>query len=137
MLNASSKILNLNYETSSGLWPVMKTDVVLEYNDKTLVIDAKFYNRILAENRFKTKTIISNNLYQILAYVDNLDPYKENKVTGMLLYAQTLNEKNIRFSDVANKHRIDINTINMNADWNIIKETLNQIAEDFINGFLI
>lgn len=131
-LNAISKKLYLTKE-NSPLIPIMKTDITLEYNNKILIIDAKFYNKILKENYIGNgcKTISSNNIYQIISYVDNIDPYKENKAFGMLLYAQTIDEKSISLVEELNMHKIFIKTLDMNAEWNEICKSLNGIADNF------
>lgn len=45
--------------------PIMKTDIMLTYNDKVLIIDAKYYSRN-TQMRYDTHKIHSHNLYQIL-----------------------------------------------------------------------
>lgn len=135
-LNASSKKLYLTDDQLVEFIPLMKTDITLEYNDKTLIIDAKFYNKILKSNYFdsKCKTISNDNLYQILAYVDNQDPYKVGNVYGMLLYAQTVDEPPISIVKSINKHKIMVKTLNLNEDWVCISKELNTIAELFMSN---
>ena len=113
----------------------MKTDITLEYDNRMLIIDAKFYNKILKDNylNVRCKTISNNNLYQILTYVDNQDPLKKGNVCGMLLYAQTNEEPSVSFSDNLNQHKIIVKTLNLNDDWEFIKNALNQIANKFKN----
>lgn len=131
--NACSKKLYLTNKPLTSFIPMMKTDITLEYEDRMLIIDAKFYNKILRENYVnpRCKTVSSNNLYQILTYVDNQDPMKNGNVYGMLLYAQTIDEPSISLSDVLNQHKIMVKTLNMNEDWSDIKYRLNLIAECF------
>lgn len=137
-LNASSRKLYLTDDPDVDFVPVMKTDITLEYEDKMLIIDAKFYNKILKSNFFnsKCKTVSNDNLYQILAYVDNQDPYKNGNVYGMLLYAQTIEDPSISITKELNKHKIIINTLNLNEDWNNIKSYLNSIADSLIGNSL-
>ena len=52
------------------LLPVMQTNIMLECNEKVLIIDAKFYNHIL-QTQYNTDKIRSNHLYQIYTYVKN------------------------------------------------------------------
>ena len=132
-LNDCSKKLYLTNKPLTSFIPMMKTDITLEYQDRMLIIDAKFYNKILRENYVnpRCKTVSSNNLYQILTYVDNQDPMKNGNVYGMLLYAQTIDEPSISLSDVLNQHKIMVKTLNMNENWSDIKYRLNLIAECF------
>lgn len=137
MLKAKSQILRFNEDSAVDLLPIMKTDITLEYNEKILVIDAKFYSHILSDTQYGSKVVSSGNLYQVLAYVDNLDPYKENKVVGMLLYAQTINEPIINKISVMNEHRMIIRTIDLSSEWIEIRKTLDEIALNFMDGLLI
>ena len=132
-LDASSKKLYLNDKPMLDFIPMMKTDITLEFNNRMLIIDAKFYNKILRDNYLnaRCKTISSNNLYQIMAYVDNQDPYKTGNVYGMLLYAQTINEPSIEIMQYLNMHKIMVRTLDLNESWDNIKERLNRIAISF------
>ena len=132
-LNACSKKLYLNSSSTSNFIPIMKTDITLKYNDRTLIIDTKFYSSILRNNYLNEncKTISNSNIYQILAYVDSQDPYKNGNVYGMLLYAQTINEPVINIKQELNKHLIMIRTLDMNDSWENIKSSLNNIAIKF------
>lgn len=136
--HAISKKLNLTDNPKDIYIPIMKTDVTLEYDNRLLIIDAKFYSKILHDGVFdaRCKTVSSGNVYQILAYVDNQDPLKENKVAGMLLYAQTVDEPVITISRIMNKHNIMIRTLDMNGSWENITNTLDNIAVEFKNGFI-
>ena len=72
-----------------------------------------------------------DNLYQIITYVDNQDPYKEGNVYGMLLYAQTINEPVVSFKQELNKHLIMVRTLDMNSSWEDIRRNLDDIANSF------
>lgn len=137
-LNASSKKLYLNDKPMLDFIPMMKTDITIEFKDRMLIIDAKFYNKILRENYLnaRCRTISSNNLYQIMAYVDNQDPYKKGNVSGMLLYAQTINEPSLEIKQQLNMHTIMVRTLDLNESWDDIKNRLNNIAINFKNNTL-
>lgn len=137
-LNASSKKLYLNDKPMLDFIPMMKTDITIEFEDRMLIIDAKFYNKILRENYLnaRCRTISSNNLYQIMAYVDNQDPYKKGNVSGMLLYAQTINEPTIDIKQQLNMHTIMVKTLDLNESWENIKTQLNNVAVNFKNNTL-
>lgn len=65
----------------------MKMDVTLEYENKILIIDAKFYAHNTSQNYGKNIHHTSN-LYQIFTYVKNKDLEVKGKgveVSGMLL----------------------------------------------------
>ncbi len=130
---ATSRRFKLNDQISMNYIPEQKTDITLEYDNRMLIIDAKFYNKILTNNRFdpKCKTISSDNIHQILTYVDNRDPYKEGNVYGMLLYAQTVDEPSIELAYKLNLHKIMVRTLDLNEQWESISDRLNRIALDF------
>lgn len=118
-------------KTNDSFIPIMRTDIVLKNNRKTLIIDAKFYSKIILDGYHGSKVLSSSNLYQIYAYVDSQDPYKTDSVYGMLLYAQTLNDPKINTEEQIVEHTIVIRTIDLNDEWMGIKNTLDDIAKWF------
>ena len=131
--NASSKRIYITNENIPYI-PTMKTDINLEYKGRKLIIDTKFYNQILKENSYGCKTLSNAHLNQIYVYVDSYDPLKEGNVSGMLLYAQTVHEPLVSVDFKMNNHNIHIRTLDMNKDWNDIKESLNNIGNNFKNN---
>lgn len=121
----------------SHMLPKMQTDIVLSYEDKTLIIDAKYYGKNTQRNR-NSQTIHSSNLYQIFTYVKNKEESlrRENiphEVSGMLLYAKT-NQKTQPDEDyLMSGNKISVKTLNLNQDFNLIKKELNNIADTFFN----
>ncbi len=70
--------------------PQMKSDIVIvdKVNNGELIIDTKFYVKTLIKsNHGEVKKLISNNLYQIFAYINNIS--YPGAITGMLLYPTT------------------------------------------------
>jgi 5-methylcytosine-specific restriction enzyme subunit McrC len=113
--------------------PIMKTDVMLEYNKNILIIDAKYYNNILKDH-YNKKVINSSNLYQIFAYVKNKQieiKEKNYKVSGMLLYAK--NDEDIDNIYIMSGNIISVKTLDLNADFNVIKSNLNGIINDYLH----
>lgn len=114
------------------LLPKMKTDVTLEFKNKILIIDAKFYMLNILENYGKN-IHHSSNLYQIFTYVKNKEVELQGRgieVSGMLLYART-NERIQPDSDyVMSGNRISVKTLDLNQDFEIIKNQLDKIVED-------
>lgn len=90
-LNAAARPVDWDIvleESDTALLPAMKTDIFLQKNDRTLIIDTKYYSRSL-QVHFDKATIHSGNLYQIFSYVTNHDTGRTGRVDGMLLYAKT------------------------------------------------
>lgn len=117
--------------------PKMQSDIMLNYNDKTLIIDAKYYEETLQEFKKQefqnSKKLKSGHLYQILSYVKNHEfNHKEEKVMGLLLYAKTNEEiyPNNTYTICGNK--ISARTLDLNQDFNEIKSSLNNIVYEFL-----
>ena len=113
--------------------PVMQTDIMLTKEEKTLIIDAKYYAHT-TQRQYDKNTLPSGNLYQIFTYVKNKEVEladQPHKVAGMLLYARTdeeiYPEKEYRMSG----NQIGVRTLNLDGDFDMIKNQLNEIAEKF------
>ena len=67
--------------------PNMNTDITLKSGEKTLIIDAKYYAHTM-QTVYDIEKIRSDHLYQIFAYVKNLD--KENRLHYTLTTSKNL-----------------------------------------------
>ena len=105
----------------------MKTDITLHNGDRTLIIDTKYYGRMMQE-QFDKQTIHSGNLYQIFTYVKNLDKDNAGNVSGMLLYARTQEEIAPDLDATFGKNRIMVRTLDLNCDFSGIRGQLNRFA---------
>ena len=113
------------------LLPRMQTDVTLEYEDKILIIDAKYYGRNLSQNYGKD-IHHSSNLYQIFTYVKNKElEMKGNdvEISGMLLYAGTTSDIQPDSDYVMSGNRISVKTLDLNQDFEVIKNQLEFIVK--------
>lgn len=130
--NASAAMIDWNVDDGyKSLLPAMRSDVMLEYYGKTTIIDAKFYSRIMQYNAlFNSKTIHSNNIYQIYSYVKNKDKNHDGSVGGILLYAKTEDERALDETYHISGNTISVKTLDLNQDFEKIRETLDRIAED-------
>lgn len=115
--------------------PVMQTDVMLSYEEKTLIIDAKYYAHT-TQVQFGTHTLHSGNLYQIFTYVKNKEAElagKPHKVAGMLLYAKTdediYPEKEYHMSG----NQISVRTLDLDDNFSAIKTQLDGIVMKFFD----
>lgn len=135
-LNAKSSKIKWNITNNSiiTLLPEMKTDVELTYGNKKLIIDAKYYSKILQKNKLYDKsTYHSNNLYQIFTYVKNEDKYKTGNVSGMLLYAETNEEKFEPTIIEIDTNKFYIDSIDLTSDFDTICKKLIEIGTNFKN----
>lgn len=119
-------------EGSKGieLLPKMKTDITLRKDDKTLIIDAKYYSHTMQHN-FDSATFHSANMYQIFTYVKNYDKDQTGNVSGMLLYARTNETLQPDNSYVVGGNKISVKTLDLNCPFSEISNSLNEIAETY------
>ena len=115
------------------LLPVMQTDIMVTQNNKVLIIDAKYYSHTM-QAQYDTRTLHSNNLYQIFTYVKNKEVALADiphEVSGMLLYALTdeLFQPNNTYHMSGNK--ISVRTLNLNCEFPEVATQLDNIAKEY------
>ena len=117
-----------------AMLPVMQTDTMLSYGEKTLIIDAKYYAHT-TQLQYDKHTLHSGNVYQIFTYVKNKEAEladKPHEVSGMLLYAKTdediYPENEYRMSG----NRIEVRTLNLDDDFPMIKAQLDGIVKKYL-----
>ncbi len=113
-------------DISKALLPRMMTDISVESEDSKVVIDAKYYKNALVTYHQKKK-VRSNHLYQIDAYLNNLETKGGvNEVcSGILLYPTVGEQINATFDKGGRK--IMVRTIQLNQDWKGIHEDLKEL----------
>lgn len=115
--------------TDTSVLPIMQSDVLLSLGERTLIIDTKYYSKIL-QQQYGKETIRNNNLYQIRTYVNEYDREHHHNVDGMLLYAKT---KEDVLDDAQIAHRdgyiIYIRTLDLNTNFERIKKRLESFVE--------
>lgn len=112
--------------------PVMQSDIMLTKEEKTLIIDAKYYAKT-TQTRFNVQTLHSGNLYQIFTYVKNKENELKNKpheVSGMLLYAKTDESVLPNYSYMMSGNKISVRTLDLDCDFNQVALQLNAIVEE-------
>ena len=128
--NATQITWNVDDEMTEFL-PVMQTDITLNYKDRVLIIDAKYYTHTMQE-QFDKYTIHSQNLYQIFTYVKNMDKESTGNVSGMLLYAKTEEQLIPNADFLMDGNKISVKTLNLNQDFEKIKEQLEEIGNKYL-----
>lgn len=112
--------------------PIMKTDIMLEYDDRILIIDAKYYSRN-TQVRYDRHKIHSKNLYQIFTYVKNQSYHLKTtscNVSGLLLYAKTDDEIQPNNTYMMSGNKISVKTLDLNCEFSEISSQLNKIVSD-------
>lgn len=124
---------NIDWALAEGapppsLLPAMKADLLISCGKNSLIIDAKFYSSTLQMNYGKP-SFISANLYQIFSYVKNYQAsHPELCVSGMLLYARTVEELQPDDSFVIEGNSLFLRTLDLNRDFGHIRRALDAIA---------
>ena len=110
--------------------PIMQTDIMLRRNEKTLIIDAKYYSRTL-QQQYDRYTLHSATIYQSLSYVKNQDAQHTGNVGGLLLYART--DEPITPDGMINigGNMIGAKTLDLNVDFKIITAQLDKIVRNY------
>ena len=105
----------------------MQSDITLHKNGKTFIIDAKYYGQMM-QKQFDKYSIQSANLYQIFTYVKNQDINNDGSVSGMLLYAKTQENIAPDMDAVFSGNRIMVKTLDLNKDFDLIKQQLDNLV---------
>lgn len=115
--------------------PVMRTDIMLSYGRKTLIIDAKYYSRV-TQVQHGTHKLHSANLYQIFSYVKNKEIElggTPHKVSGMLIYAKTNDNFTPNHTYKMSGNQISAKTLDLDCAFPAIKGQLNSIVQEYFD----
>ena len=116
---------NIEKEKSSvNILPIMQTDILLTMEERTLIIDTKYYSQTM-QKQYDKSTIHSGNIYQINTYVTEYDEDHQGNVDGMILYAKT-QEEVVPDGSITKKdgNIIYFKTLDLNTDFETIKKRL-------------
>ena len=108
--------------------PVMQSDIMLKKGEKTLIIDAKYYSHT-TQKQYDVNSLHSGNLYQIFAYVKNLDTERTGNVSGILLYARTDEAVLPNNEYKMGGNAISVKTLDLDCDFTEIKKQLDGIVD--------
>lgn len=107
--------------------PIMKTDITLRSETRTIVADAKYYRDILAGGRYDPK-VRSAHLYQLstyLAHVRHQSPEKD--LLGLLIYPS--GGQSLRLSYRLLGTPLTVATVDLSAEWEEIHHELIELIE--------
>ncbi len=100
-------------EAAAGLLPKMQTDVSLTADDRRIIIECKFTPKV-TQHHYEAETLRSAHLYQLHAYLDNLQP-EDAHCEAILLYPTT--DVHMTHSYMHKSHKISIRTIDLAQPW--------------------
>lgn len=119
-----------NDKPTQGLlfMPKMQTDIMLKRDDRTLIIDTKYYGKMM-QTHFDKTTIHQANLYQIMTYVSNEDRFNTGNASGMLLYARTQESVSPDVDITVKANRILVKTLDLNRPFDEIRNQLDSFLQ--------
>ncbi|WP_181378300.1 5-methylcytosine restriction system specificity protein McrC [Teichococcus aestuarii] len=105
--------------------PRMRTDVTLRSLGRTIVMDAKYHKKTLSRFRDGPETLKSENLYQMLTYLQHIDHNTPAaaKAEGLLLYPR-VTAQDLRLDYTLAGHRVRVCTLNLDQPWTAIHQDL-------------
>ena len=106
---------------AEGLLPKMQTDISLTSDNRKIIIDCKFTPEA-TQKHYEAETLRSAHLYQINAYMDNLEGEWADTCEMMLLYPTVDSPLSADYTHKG--HKIHIRTINLNQPWQSIHQDL-------------
>ena len=97
--------------------PTMETDVSLSNATSKLVVECKFYEtairtRSIGDLSIKG-TFISNHLYQLFAYLKNLEIKDKTTLSGLLIYPENGEKVDANYN--MQGHKVSIKTVNLDS----------------------
>jgi 5-methylcytosine-specific restriction enzyme subunit McrC len=97
--------------------PTMETDVSLSNATSKLVVECKFYEsairtRSIGDMNIKG-TFISNHLYQLFAYLKNLEIKDKTTLSGLLIYPENGEKVDANYN--MQGHKVSIKTVNLDS----------------------
>jgi 5-methylcytosine-specific restriction enzyme subunit McrC len=104
--------------------PGMITDITLRSNERTVVIDAKFYKDALAGGLGVPK-VYSGNLYQMLAYLQHTAKGAATPVDGILIYPLTGTPLRLHYRLLG--FDLQVVTIDLTQPWQSIHDQLLEV----------
>lgn len=109
-------------DVAAQVLPRMFTDVTLEWPDRKVILDCKFYKQALVTREGRHR-IHSSHMYQLNAYLQNKAHQDgwEN-VEGILLYPAVNHHLDLRLKLLG--HRIRIVSIDLDQSWQDIESAL-------------
>ncbi len=119
---AKSDILHWPAEgKDKELLPKMTTDISLEFENRKIIIDTKFYKDIFSQH-WEKETVRSAHLYQMFSYLKNDEYFTGKKAIGILLYPKVYKEIDLNYE--MHGFGIRVCTLDLNQSWEGIHERL-------------
>ena len=128
--HAQPRLIQWNTDAENMLLPVMRTDVFLEFSNRAMIIEAKFYKNPLAKSIYnQNERLRSQHLYQLYSYLDNYSAKMRAKsASGVLLYAVTSDSEILDENLQLSEHQVRVRTLSLHRDFSIIRNELDSLV---------
>ncbi|HET9504303.1 MAG TPA: hypothetical protein VFO93_12240 [Hymenobacter sp.] len=97
-----------------ALLPTMLTDTTLESSARKIILDTKYYAAALRP-RYDQQRLIAPHLYQLYAYLQNVQPAAGQQLEGILLYPAATAAVDVRYT--LGGHPVRIVTLDLHQPW--------------------
>ena len=109
-------------EESRAVLPIMRTDVSLKSEHRSIILDCKFYQDALV-GRYEKEKVRSSHLYQLYAYLRNAERYPGwESSDGILLYPAVAHSFDHCFT--IEGRSIRVTSIDLQQNWKTIETAL-------------
>ena len=128
--NVSREDIYWDFNPRDAYVPEMHTDITLQSASRKIIIDTKF-KRDTFQHPYNTDKIHSDNLYQLFAYLKNVEKKDEisQSCEGILLYPTV--DQEVKLDYKIGNHPLKIRTINLNQHWKKIDKDLRDIIYEY------
>jgi 5-methylcytosine-specific restriction enzyme subunit McrC len=114
-------------ESDIALLPRMLTDITLRDQNRTIIVDAKFYRKAL-DGRYGEK-VRSGHLYQLLTYLQHEHVRSsERGICGMLIYPDAGRSLRLRYRLLG--MALLVATVDLNQDWRNVEAELQGLLDN-------
>ncbi len=103
--------------------PQMRTDVVVEFPDRVLLIECKYYPEALVVNQYQQRKVRPAHLYQLYAYIQHLRRQLPHKpISAVLLYPVGHHAVHLRY--LLEGEAVAVVTLDLHKPWLAIEAAL-------------
>jgi 5-methylcytosine-specific restriction enzyme subunit McrC len=115
-------------EDDLALLPRMVTDITLRHPDHTVIVDAKFYAKTLAQSPYGER-VRSQHLYQLVTYLQNERMRQQQRdLSGMLLYPAVGRSLRLRYRLLGIP--VLVATVDLGREWQQIEGQLHGLLDE-------
>lgn len=115
-------------ESDLGWLPVMRTDAMLSTPDRRVIIETKYYATPY-QQRFGTRKLLSEHLYQLLTYLSHSAASPGPPIAGLLLYASAGDRVSVSYE--LGGFPVRVQTLSLAQPWERIHAELRSLVMQY------